>query len=304
MKRDNLNYLLVGGFVLTMGIVLLYGLYRITGQTAAGAPYVTHFANVAGIKAGSMVTLDGYQIGNIERIEPLRQDGRNVYRVTLQLREALAIPADSRARITSPGLLAAPLVDIRSGQATELLAAGSEIPGEAGGNLMDTVAGLAGDLRALADEGIRPLLEQVNRRVDRVGGSLEENLPPTLQELRQAMTRLNATAGRVDQMFSNDNRQHLEAMLKNGHEASLKLAQLSQEILGTSRELEGLLKDSRLIVAGSGQDLQQSLRRADALLYQLEAAGRNLNEFSRAIRNNPAALIQSRPPQDDSGEKP
>lgn len=307
MKRDNVNYLLVGSFVLLMGIVLLYALYRITGQAANGEPFVTHFANVAGIKAGSPVTLDGYAIGNVASIEPVRRDGRNAYRVTLQLREAVGIPADSRARITAPGMLAAPLVDIRSGQSQEMLAAGAELPGEAGGSLSDSVAGLAGDLRALANDGIRPLVEQIAGRIDRVGGSLEENLPATLRELRSAMTRLNATAGRVDDMFSAQNRQHMEGMLKNGHDASLRIAQLSQEILGASRELEGLLKDSRVIVAGSGQDLQQSLRHADALLHQLEAAGRNLNEFSRTIRNNPAALIQSRPPVDAAtaqGEKP
>ena len=34
---------------------------------------------------------------------------------------------------------------------------------------------------------------------------------------------------------------------------------------------------------------------------QLESAGRNLNEFSRTIRENPATLIQSRPQTDAAG---
>ena len=66
-------------------------------------------------------------------------------------------------------------------------------------------------------------------------------------------------------------------------------------------EVEGLVKDSRGIVSSSGKDLKESLRRVDATLYQLEAAGRNLNEFSRTIRENPAALIQSKPPIDAAG---
>ena len=36
MKRDNVNYLLVGSFVLLMAGVLLYALYRITGHSAKG----------------------------------------------------------------------------------------------------------------------------------------------------------------------------------------------------------------------------------------------------------------------------
>jgi phospholipid/cholesterol/gamma-HCH transport system substrate-binding protein len=65
--------------------------------------------------------------------------------------------------------------------------------------------------------------------------------------------------------------------------------------------VEGLVKDSRAIVSGSGKDLKESLRRVDATLYQLESAGRNLNEFSRTIRENPAVLINSRPPADVEG---
>ena len=63
MKRDNVNYLLVGSFVLLMAGVLLYALYRITGHSAKGDLYVTHFSNVAGIKEGSLVTYEGFEVG-------------------------------------------------------------------------------------------------------------------------------------------------------------------------------------------------------------------------------------------------
>ena len=50
MKRDNVNYLLAGSFVLLMAGVLFYGLYRIAGHSAKGDIYFTHFSNVAGDK--------------------------------------------------------------------------------------------------------------------------------------------------------------------------------------------------------------------------------------------------------------
>ena len=37
------------------------------------------------------------------------------------------------------------------------------------------------------------------------------------------------------------------------------------------------------------------------LVFMTGAVGRNLNEFSRTIRDNPAALIQSRPSTDAAG---
>ena len=54
-------------------------------------------------------------------------------------------------------------------------------------------------------------------------------------------------------------------------------------------------------MTSTGVDLKESLRRVDATLYQLESAGRNINEFSRTIRENPTALINSRPPIDNAG---
>ncbi len=302
MKRDNVNYLLVGSFVLVMGIVLLYALYRITGQSAKGDIYVTHFPNVAGIKSGTVVTFEGFEVGNVDAIEPEVKNNRTAYRVSLNIRKPVNLPDDSWAIIASPGLLAAPLVEIKEGQSTSLIAAGGEIPGRTNSNVMESVANLASEISRLTETSVKPLLAQISQRVETVGGSLEENLPGTLTDMRATMARLNSTAARVETLFSPENQKNWNGLLKNGNEASGTVLKLSQEMQKVTAEVEGLVKDSRVIVNGSGKDLQLSLRRADALLYQLESAGRNLNEFSRTIRENPAALVNNRPPVDVSGE--
>jgi len=302
MKRDNVNYLLVGTFVLSMGAVLLYGLYRITGHSAKGDLYHTHFANVAGIKAGTLVTFEGYEVGNVALVEPVTRDNRTAYRITLNIRKPVKLPVDSKAMIATPGLLAAPLVDIKEGKSSELIASGGEIPGAAGANLMDSVATLAGDLGQIAETSLKPLLAKVTEKVDTVGNSLDQNLPATLADMRSTMARLNSTVGRVETLFSAENQQNWSGLLKNGHAASADILKLSQELHSVRAEAEGFVKESRSLLDSSGKELQISLRRADAMLYQLEAAGRHLNEFSRHIRDNPAALVSSKPPVDAAGE--
>lgn len=302
MKRDNVNYLLVGSFVLAMGAVLLYSLYRITGHSAKGDQYSTHFPNVAGIKAGSIVTFEGFEVGNVTLVEPVARDGRTWYRLTLNIRNPLKLPQDSRALIATPGLLAAPLVEIKEGKSSELIASGGEIPGAASANLMESVANLANDLGQLTETGLKPLLAQVSKKIETVGGSLEQNLPAAMNDLRSSMARLNNTAGRVETLFNPENQQYWSGLLKNANAASVDILKLSRELHSVRAEAEGLVKDTRAVVDSSGKDLQLSLRRADTVLYQLEAAGRNLNEFSRNIRDNPATLVQSRPPIDVAGE--
>jgi len=287
MKRDNINYLLVGSFVLLMTAVLFYALYRITGHSQKGDIYFTHFPNVAGIKAGTVVTYEGFEVGNVALVEPVALDQRTRFRITLNLRKPVTIPVDSRALIATPGLLSPPLVEIKEGKSRDIVAVGGDIPGDSSVNLMESVATLASELGKITETSIKPLLAQIN-----------QNVAPAMVDMRSTIERINRTAGRVDALFSDKNVEHWNRMLQNADGASANALKLSADLSGVRAEVEGLVKDSRGIVNSSGKDLKESLRRVDATLYQLEAAGRNLNEFSRTIRENPAALIQSRPPTD------
>jgi phospholipid/cholesterol/gamma-HCH transport system substrate-binding protein len=300
VKRDNINYLAVGSFVLLMAAVLLYGLYRITGHSGKGVLYVTHFPNVAGIKVGSVVTFEGYEVGNIEQIEPVTHESRTRYRISLNLNKPVRIPADSRALIATPGLLSAPLVEIKEGESRDILAAGGEIRGATGGNLMESVATLAAQLSEITETGVKPLLTQISKRVDTLGSSMEKNIPPAMEDMRTTLARMGNTAKRVETLFSDENLKRLQSTMGNADEASASALKLSRELHAVTVEVSGLVKDSRGIVNSTGKELESSLRRADAVLYQLESTGRHLNEFSRQVRENPSALISSKPPVDNA----
>jgi phospholipid/cholesterol/gamma-HCH transport system substrate-binding protein len=290
MKRDNVNYLLVGSFVLLMAGVLFYALYRITGHSAKGDIYFTHFPNVAGIKNGAVVTYEGFEVGNVELVEPVVRENRTWYRITLNLRKPVKIPADSHTVITTPGMLSAPLVEIKEGNGRDILAVGADIPGGGSSSLMDTVAALATDLGKITETSIKPMLATLNQSVT-----------PVMTDMRSTIERINRAAGRVDTLFSDGNVKHWNSLLQNADGTSANALKLSSDLANIRSEVELLVKDSRTIVSGSGKDLKESLRRVDATLYQLESAGRNLNEFSRTIRENPAALINNRPPADVEG---
>ena len=290
MKRDNVNYLLVGSFVLLMAAVLLYALYRITGHSAKGDTYFTHFPNVAGIKEGTVVTYEGFEVGSVAEVEPVVRDNRTQFRITLNLRKPLKIPADSLAVIATPGMLSAPLVEIKEGKGRDILAAGGDIPGGSNPNLMDSVAALASELGKITESSLKPMLAQIS-----------QNVTPAMADMRSTLERINRTAGRVDTLFNEDNVRHWSQLLRNADGASANVLKLSSDIAIVRAEIEGLVRDSRQIVSGGGKDMKDALRRVDATLHQLESAGRNLNEFSRTIRENPAALISSRPPVDAAG---
>src|SRR5690606_12377129 len=115
MKRDNINYLLVGSFVLLAFLVLLVLLYRITGRGTDTEAYFVSYENVTGVSVGTAVTYGGYQVGRVEQITPNRDNARTEYRLRLAIREGWEIPSDSVARIVSPGLLSENIIDIAEG---------------------------------------------------------------------------------------------------------------------------------------------------------------------------------------------
>ena len=70
MRRDNLNYVLVGGVVVLALVLLLVSLVIITGRGGASTAYYTHYHNVAGLRYGAPVFYQGYRIGQVGAITP------------------------------------------------------------------------------------------------------------------------------------------------------------------------------------------------------------------------------------------
>ena len=67
MKRDNINYLLVGSFVLSMGVALVVLLFAVTGRSGPTDTYYVVYDNVAGFGGLSIASRGRALIGGTER---------------------------------------------------------------------------------------------------------------------------------------------------------------------------------------------------------------------------------------------
>jgi phospholipid/cholesterol/gamma-HCH transport system substrate-binding protein len=83
MKRDGINYSLVGAVVLVAFGLLLFALFSITGRSGSALRYHAYYANVTGLGPGAPVFYEGFRIGQVEAITPDRSQGRTRYRVEL-----------------------------------------------------------------------------------------------------------------------------------------------------------------------------------------------------------------------------
>lgn len=331
MRRDNLNYLAVGAFVVAMGVVLLVMLYKITGKTGPADMYHVYYSNVAGIKYGTGVFYEGYQIGQVETIVPERRPEGLRYRVEFSVSKGWPLAEDCVAKVVASGLLAAVSIDITEGQSSTLLKPGSEVQGQDQVNLFAAINDVAGQFQKFSQEGLGPLLSNLNTRISELALEYQDlstsTLRPFLTSLRTriddpeiwkkintTINNLDRSTARLEELLSEENQQSIKQILNNmasGTEdlrARLEetrgklnhiLDQTNELIAGNSGNVTATVADAQTAAAELKASLQEVSDHIDAVMYHLEGSSRHMNEFARQIRDNPASLLRgSAPPEE------
>lgn len=296
MRRDNVNYLLVG--VATLGAfgLLLAVLFAITGRGGATVGYHAYFDNVTGLRFGAPVLYQGFRIGQVQEIVPERAAGTR-YRVEFAVRKDWPIPEDSIAQLQASGLLADVRIAIQGGDSAVMLPAGAELAGTAGGDVFAAMNELAGELTLLTRDRIRPLVESLATRLDAISGSLDSGLPVLVEQGQALLVRLNRAAEQVNQVLGEENREAIGASLRDVRTvaADLKETQLqTRQLIETLHETVGENQPQiRQIVLDLERVVGTIAQRMDSVAHHLESSSRNFDEFSREIRRNPNRLLFS-----------
>jgi phospholipid/cholesterol/gamma-HCH transport system substrate-binding protein len=303
LKRDTVNYVAVGSFVLVMLGALAAGLLAITGRSGPTDSYFVYYHNVSGIRYGTPVYYQGYGIGQVSGIEPEHVASGTRYRVDLAVRNDWPIPKDSLAAVMTTGLLADVSISIVEGKSAERLTPGSELRGREGGDLFMAFNELAGEIQTLTRNSIRPL-------VDQLGSTLGEG-GPVISDLRRLLAKLNEGADGLTQMLGPANQREVSQLLRRLNEASGNANQLSAQLLETRKQLDAVLAGADAMVEENRPEARQAVRelrvslqaiaeRIDGVMQQLDSTSRNLQEFSREIRANPNRLLSGTPPVDEA----
>lgn len=307
MRRDSINYVLVGAVVLASLVLLLVGLALITGRGLATSGYVVRYRDVTGLRDGAPVFYQGYRIGQVGAVTPERGADGVRYKVDLALRRDWPIPRDSLARLQSSGLLADVSVGIREGSSRDMLPPGGELKGEEGGNLFVAMSELAGEVSALTRTQIAPLIQTLSQRVDSIAGAIDQSTPRILEETRGLLDRMNHASDALNDVLKPENRNALAHTLGEISKLSGELRKTRETLDHTLGEIAGIAKDNRADLRASVQDLSSALEalssRMDVIMHNLESASRYVNEFSREIRQHPNRLIIA-PKADKPDEEP
>lgn len=308
MKRDSINYVLVGAAVLAAGVLLLVALAMITGRGGATAAYFTHYRNVTGLRYGAPVFYQGYRIGQVGAIVPERDAQGTRYKIELDVRRDWPIPKDSIARLTATGLLADVAVGIGEGKDRAMAAPGAELAGAENADIFSAMNELAGQITQLTRGQISPLIQTLSKRVDSITGAIDKGTPDIVEQSRKLLTQLNSASASLNDVLKPDNRAALGAILANTKEMTAQLRDTQQKLDDALGQLDSIARENRPGIRDSVADLRAVLgalsARIDSISQHLQTASRNFDEFSREVRKNPNRILVSPKPDKIEEQEP
>jgi len=299
VKRDGVNYVLVGTVVAAAFVVLLVALAMITGRSGASTAYFTHYRNVTGLRYGAPVFYQGYRIGQVGVITPERgtAGGDTRYKVELSVRRDWPIPKDSVARLTSTGLLADVAIGISEGSSKDVAAPGSELKGTENADIFAAVNELAAQLTELTRDQIAPLIKNLSQHVDSIASVIDKNTPELVEQSKELLHRLNNASDSINDVLKPQNRVAITATLGNVQTLSHDLLATQNQLKDSLEQLDSMLRENRPGVRDAVADLRATLSalsaRIDSITQHLAIASRNFDEFSHEIRKHPNALLVS-----------
>jgi phospholipid/cholesterol/gamma-HCH transport system substrate-binding protein len=327
MRHQGLNYAAVGIFVIAMVVAALGAVITLAGGAGSHDRYSVVFDNVADVKFGTQVRFEGFPVGQVETIGPVVQDGVVLFQVEVSVREGWVIPADSVAQILTSKFLGAKTVEIKRGDSTAALAPGARIASAPTADMFAAMSEVAGQVGELSRDGLKPLLAELGALVANANRLLDDDVSPLLgslndvatdtrgqvpeitAELRTFTAELNTTLASVQALLSEQNVTNVQQTVQNVRTISQDFVEIGQSVQVTLGQLDGIVTDLQSVVESNEakigatlDDTRYTLRsiaqNIDTINHNLVGTTRNMNEFSRLIRQNPSLLLGGSAPEE------
>lgn len=198
----------------------------------------------------------------------------------------------------------------------------SQTLADRGPELIDEIVSLSGSLKATSDS-LAQILSVEN--ADKLDGVVDNVLkasvglallseearedvrvllgPDSQKRINSMVDNFSQASANVAEVLTPKTTKKIQSALDNVGLAAHNIADLTSDLHSTRESLDSLLvglnaisDENRPDLRASVTDLRHTLRslsqRVDSITYNLEGASRNLSEFSRVIRNNPAVLLR------------
>jgi len=284
------------GCIVILGLVLFVAfLMLISGLDVFKKTkiYYARFKYTNGIEVGSLVRYGGFEVGRVRRVG-IAPDNSSLIEFELEIDSNVPIKKDSQAFITSIGIMGEYYIEISTGStASEPLAPGNLLVCKDVTPMMmltDTVDELSGKLSETIDHLNQLLGSQNQAQIYQILSNLNRLLADNQQVISGMMANMDGMMSRLTNMTT-----RLDTLLNENQDAIARSVQHLEKTLAQSRELvqtmgETMKNVDHLIVTQNGN--------YDQIMENLRRTTRNLDEFTRTIKERPWSLIRKSAPRE------
>ena len=298
------------GFVALLAIVALFiGVNYLKGLDVLNPSrkFYAKYENIGGLKVGSSVFVNGYQVGMVSNIDLLANENQQLL-VTISIEKDFDIPKNSILKIVNQDLMGTKSINLILGDAASFAVDEDTLISGMEGSLQEEVSAQILPLKIKTEEligSIDSVMKIITAILDK---DARENLSNSLQSLDQTFLLMNQSMIKVNQIVDqNDERissivKNLEAnndeitnILKNFSNISDDIAQSNIKNLLTSlsaaskkiNDSEGslgmLINDKDLYL-----NLEKSSKELEALIKDIKANPKRYVSFSIIGGSTPA----------------
>ena len=302
------------GIVVIFAIgALIWGLNFLKGSNLFSHKYYLYavYPKIDGLIPANPLLVNGYKIGQVNKIDLIKKDGSYQVLVKFLLTEDVQIPRRSVAKAISSDLLGSKAVEIVYSNSSEFVQNGDTLISEVEESLKSSVDKRIAPLQAKA-ENLISSIDSVMTVVNSVlNTKTRENLDKSFESVRKAILTLEQTAYKLDDLVGSEKTKissilsHLNGITsnldKNGEKIdniisnlsnmtdSLAKAQLKDAINNADKSM----KELNVLLAGinQGQGTLGKLAKNDTLYYNLNRSTEDLDKLLKDLRYNPERYI-------------
>lgn len=279
----------------------IWGLNYLKGTDlfATTNKYFVIYNNVNGIVKSNPVIMNGYKIGQVDKIEYTKDKSGKLV-VTLKIDDNIFVPKSSNAVIVSSDLLGSKAIELEFGNDGRPAKNGDTLVGDVESGLTEQIKplknkaeGLVTSLDSLSfalsqllNDNSRNSLNKTFANLEKISSGLDQLINADNSRLRSFIANADGVAGNL-----NKNSNNINSILSNVNSLSDSLSRL--QLNATIERLNKTVTELSDVLAKieSGQGSLGKLVNNDSLYVNLNNASANLDKLLIDLKANPGRYV-------------
>jgi phospholipid/cholesterol/gamma-HCH transport system substrate-binding protein len=287
------------GFVGILSIAVLFiGVNYLKGLNIldSNRDFYAKYENISGLKSGSSVFVNGYQVGVVSQVTLLANENKELL-VKISIDKEFDIPVNSVFKIVNQDLMGSKSINLVLGDVSVFAEFGDTLISGVEGSLQDEVSAQILPLKIKTEELISSIDSVMTIITAVLDNDARENLSNSLQSLDQTFALMSQTMIKVEQIVD-DNDQKIFSIVSNLEANNNKItniltnfSDISDEIAKANiKNLLNSLGEAAIKINDSEGSLGMLINNQD-LYLSLEKSSKELEALIKDIKENPKRYV-------------